>query len=85
MSDPGFGDAHRLMAEVHEHFGRTDEVKRSLDRANDCTRFRPAPDPWIDSLEDLCYEPKYLLVLGSMALTESDIDTAVNKHFARAL
>jgi len=84
-SDPRFGDAHRLMAEVHGHYNRIEEMKASLDRAADCTRFRPAPDPWIDGLEDLCYEPEYLLVLGSMALTESDIHSAVNKHFARAL
>ena len=84
-SNPRFGDAHRLMAEVHEHFDRIEEMKKSLDRAAGCTRFRPAPDPWIDDLKDLCYDPEQLLVLGSMALTELDIETAVNKHFARAL
>jgi tetratricopeptide (TPR) repeat protein len=84
-SDPRFGDAHRLMAEVHEHHDRTEEMKKSLDRAAKCTRFRPAPDPWVDDLENLCYDPEQLLVLGAMALTELDIETAVKKHFARAL
>jgi tetratricopeptide (TPR) repeat protein len=84
-SDPRFGDAHRLMAEIHEHHDRTEEMKKSLDRAANCTRFRPAPDPWIDDLENLCYDPEQLLVLGSMALAELDIETAVKKHFARAL
>jgi HemY protein len=85
LSDPRFGDAHRLMAEVHEHHRRLEEMKRSLAQAAKCTRFRPAPDPWIDELEDLCYDPDQLLVLGSIALTELDIETAVKKHFARAL
>jgi HemY protein len=84
-SDPSFGDAHRLMAEVHEHHNRMEKMKKSLDRAADCTRFRPAPDPWIDELQDLCYDPEQLLVLGAMALTDLDIETAVQKHFARAL
>jgi tetratricopeptide (TPR) repeat protein len=84
-SDPRFGDAHRLMAEVHEHFNRIEAMKNSLDRAAGCTRFRPAPDPWIDDLEDFCYDPEQLLVLGAMALTELDIETAVKKHFAKAL
>jgi len=84
-SNPQFGDAHRLMAQVHEHQGRIKEMETSLARAADCTRFHPAPDPWIDGLEDLCYDPEQLLVLGSMALAEEDIETAVNKHFARAL
>jgi HemY protein len=84
-SNPRFGDAHRLMAEVYDYHGRIEEMKMSLDRAADCTRFRPAPDPWIDDLEDLCYDSEQLLVLGSMALAESDIETAVKKHFAKAL
>jgi HemY protein len=84
-SDSQFGDAHRLMAQVHEQHGRIEEMKKSLDRAADCTRFRPAPDPWIDDLEDLCYDPEQLLVLGSMALAALNIDAAVKKHFARAL
>lgn len=84
-SDPRFGDAHRLMAEVYEHQARVEEMQQSLERAAGSPRFRPAPDPWIDDLENLCYDPKLLLVLGSMALSESDIATAVNKHFAKAL
>jgi HemY protein len=84
-ANPQFGDAHRLMAQVHEHKGRRAEMQTSLDRAADCTRFRPAPDPWIDGLEELCYDPEQLLVLGSMALAQEDIPTAVNKHFSRAL
>jgi len=84
-SDPQFGDAHRLMAELYEHRHRIDEMKRSLERAGQCPRFHPAPDPWVDDLQDLCYDPAQLLVLGSMALSRLDIHTAIEKHFGRAL
>jgi len=84
-SDPKFGDAHRLMAEVHGHHHRIDEMQRSLERAGQCPRFHPAPDPWVDDLQDLCYDPEQLLVLGSMALSRLDVQTAIKKHFGRAL
>lgn len=85
LSDPEFGDAHRLMAEVHQHHDRPVEMKKSLDRAGKCPRFHPAPDPWVDHLQDLCYDPEQLLVLGSMALSKPDLKTAIEKHFKRAL
>ena len=75
-TNPGFGPAHRLIASVHDHFGRQDEMKQSLDRAAQCTRFRPAPDPWIDDLNDLCYDVEQLMVLGSKAIIELDIEKA---------
>ena len=82
-TNPEFGPAHRLIASVHDHFGRYGDMKQSLDRAAQCTRFRPAPDPWIDSLNDLCYDVEQLLVLGSKAITELDIEKA-SKFFGRA-
>jgi len=81
--NPEFGPAHRLLAEVHEHFGRMEEMKASLDRAAQCTRFRPAPDPWVDALNDLCFDVEQLLVLGSKAITELDIEGA-SRFFGRA-
>ncbi|MCG6881537.1 MAG: tetratricopeptide repeat protein, partial [Deltaproteobacteria bacterium] len=81
--NPTFGAAHRLLATVHDHFGRKDEMQQSLDRAAQCTRFRPAPDPWIDSLNDLCFDVEQLLVLGSKAVTELDIENA-SRFFNRA-
>jgi HemY protein len=84
-SDSQFGDANRLMAQIHEYHGRTEEMQKSLDLATDSTRFRPASDPWIDDLEDLCYDPEQLLVLGSKALAELDMETAIKKHIAKAL
>ena len=81
--NPSFGPAHRLLATVHEHFGRLEDMKQSLERAAQCTRFRPAPDPWIDSLNDLCFDEDQLLVLGSKAITELDIENA-SCFFGRA-
>ena len=75
-ANPEFGPAHRLIASVHDHFGRQDDMKQSLDRAAQYTRFRPAPDPWIDSLNDLCYDVEQLMVLGSKAIIELDIEKA---------
>lgn len=83
--DPNFGDAHRMMATIHEHFGRLKEMKLALDRAAQCPPFRPAPDPWIDALGELCYEPDQLLVRGSKAVTGLDLDAAINKYYRRAL
>ncbi len=81
--NPDFGVAHRLLATVHEHFGEEAEMKQSLDRAAQCTRFRPAPDPWIDSLNALCFDVEQLLVLGSKAITELDIENAA-RYFNKA-
>ena len=84
-SDPGFGDAHRLLAKVHNHYGRIEESKQAIDRANQCLRFHPAPDPWIDDLMDFCYDPDLLLVLGSRALSRLDMNTALTRLYPRAL
>jgi tetratricopeptide (TPR) repeat protein len=83
--DPNFGDAHRMMATIHEHFGRLEERNLALNRAAHCPPFRPAPDPWIDALGELCYEPDQLLVRGSKAITGLDLDAAINKYYRRAL
>ncbi|MBI4767952.1 MAG: tetratricopeptide repeat protein [Deltaproteobacteria bacterium] len=83
--DPNFGDAYRLIATIHEHFGRSAEMELALERAAHCPPFRPAPDPWIDALGDLCYEPEQLLVRGAKATTGLDLDAAINKYYRRAL
>ena len=71
------------MASVHEHFGRNKSMQESLHRAAQCIRFRPAPDPWIESLDDLCCDVEQLLVLGSKAVIELDIKKA-SGFFSRA-
>ena len=84
-SDPGFGDAHRLLANVHTHFGRNEEARQALAKAAQCLRFRPAADPWLDGLMDLCYDSEQILVLGSKALAQLDMETALKKLYPRAL
>lgn len=66
-ADPSFGVAHRLMASVHEHFSRIEERDRELQIAEACGRFFPAPDPWLDDLEKLCFHSGKLLAKGYMA------------------
>ncbi len=61
-ADPGFGAAHRVSASVHGHFGRTEEQQQSLERATAAGRFLPAPDPWVDAVEEQCYKTDNLLV-----------------------
>lgn len=82
-SNPEFGAAHRLIASVHGHFGRTNARQQALDRAAKQTRFHPAPDPWLDGLSDLCFDADQLLVLGAKALTELNIEKAL-KLFTKA-
>jgi tetratricopeptide (TPR) repeat protein len=84
-SDPGFGDAHRLLADVHSHFGRNEEARQALDKAAQCLRFHPAADPWLDGLMDFCYDSEQILVLGSKALAQLDMETALKKLYPRAL
>jgi tetratricopeptide (TPR) repeat protein len=84
-SDPGFGDAHRLLSTVHEHFFRNRKAQESLKAAGRCTRFVPAADPWVDALEDLCYDTEQLLVLGEKAIAERKIKKALDKYFHRAM
>jgi len=81
--NPEFGNAHRLLASVHEHDGDEEKMRDSLDRASKCTRFRPAADPWIEDLNARCYDVDQLLVLGSKAITELDIEKA-SRFFGRA-
>jgi tetratricopeptide (TPR) repeat protein len=84
-ADPGFGDAYRLLADVHTHFGRNEEARQALAKAAQCLRFRPAADPWLDGLIDFCYDSEQILVLGSKALAQLDMETALKKLYPRAL
>lgn len=84
-SHPGFGDAYRLLAAVHDHFGRSSEALQAREQAGRCGRFQPAPDPWVDAIADLCYEPDLLLVHGSKAIARQDVKGALERFYHRAL
>jgi len=61
-TDSEFGEAHRMLAAVHEHFNRSEQSKRALERAERCGRFYPAPDPWADNLLEQSFDVDWLLV-----------------------
>ncbi|MFQ5790760.1 MAG: tetratricopeptide repeat protein [Acidobacteriota bacterium] len=60
--DPDFGAAHRMLASIHEHFGRGGQMQEALAQADRSGRFYPAPDPWTDGLLALCFDTDWLLV-----------------------
>lgn len=82
---PDFGDAHRLLAAVYTHYGKTEASRKALTRADQCLRFHPAPDPWMEQLTDFCYDPDLLLVLGSRALAQLNMEKVLGKLYPRAL
>jgi tetratricopeptide (TPR) repeat protein len=58
--DRNFGVAYRLLANVHEHFGRTKKMKQCLAQVGKY-RFAEASDPWVDSLVLLCFDDSELI------------------------
>jgi HemY protein len=63
---PGFAPSRNLYAEMLETAGETAAAKQQRIAAAGTTRFREADDPWIEALNDSCYDPKRLLVLGTI-------------------
>lgn len=61
------GTAYRLLATVYEHLGKEAEKRQSLLRADTLGRFVASPDPWVDSLDQLCYHTEKLLTRGFAA------------------
>lgn len=65
-SNPDFASLHRMMALVHEHFGRTDQMQKSLAHPKPKGwHFYEAPDPLLDELVDLCYDAQGILVYAA--------------------
>ncbi len=60
-TDPLFAAGHRMLATVHEHFGRHEQSQKALARADEAGRFYPAPDPWVDGLFEQCFDVDWLL------------------------
>ena len=77
QSDPGFGAGHRLLATVYRKMGRTQAADLARARADRCSRFRAAPDPWMDQLDDLCYDPDYLCIRADTARRTRDTARAI--------
>ena len=58
---PEFGPAHRLLAAVHDHFGRPTAAAAARRRADELGRYRAAPDPWVDELIVQSFDVEWLL------------------------
>ena len=76
-ADPSFGAGHRLLATVYRKTGRDDAADLAQARANKCSRFAAAPDPWMQPLDDLCFDPDYLCVRADTFLRTGDRDRAL--------
>ena len=63
---PEFSTAHNLYAEMLTEDG--DRARASLQRllGRETTRFRQAEDPWLDGLQDRCFDFERLCVLASI-------------------
>jgi tetratricopeptide (TPR) repeat protein len=64
---PKFSAAHNLYAELEAATGHEDlaDLHRWLGR--EAGRFREADDPWMDEVNAVCYDPKRLCLLGTIA------------------
>ena len=82
-SNPAFGAAHRLLASVHKHFGRTKMMTESLKKAG-IMRFPVAPDPWSEEVDFLSYDARKMLTLGHKALQMNYFRLA-RRFFRRSL
>jgi len=71
---PQFAALHRLLATVHEHYGRTTAGGVSRQRANELGRFYAAPDPWVDGLIAQSFDVDWLLLnVSRYALLDADL------------
>lgn len=61
-----FQPALNLYAEMLANRGDRAAAARQRLRAAESTRFRQAPDPWMEAMHDSCYDPKLLAVLGTI-------------------
>jgi HemY protein len=64
---PDFSTAHNLYAEMLSADGQADAAFRQRNLGREAGRFREAPDPWLEELQQWCYDPKRLALLGTAA------------------
>jgi tetratricopeptide (TPR) repeat protein len=73
--DPQFKSAYRLLATISDHFGRTDEAEIFRERAG-IERFAEAPDPWVEELAAVCFDPKELMRLANVSFQTNRYERA---------
>lgn len=66
-----------VLASVFERLGDDDAAASARARASQAGRFREAPDPWVDSLVDECYDVYRLQVAAATAKQTGDADAAI--------
>ena len=66
QADPQFKPAYRMLATVYDHFGNPEESEILREKAG-LERFAEAPDPWIEELAALCFDPRELMRLANVA------------------
>lgn len=76
--NPRFGAGYRLIATLHERAGRRADADAAHARAERCTRYRTAPDPWVDELDALCADPGQLLIRADICKNGQDFDRALS-------
>jgi tetratricopeptide (TPR) repeat protein len=79
----GFETVYRLLASVHEHFGRETQRRAALARADRSRPFAPAPDPWVDELMDQSFDVDALLLRVSR-WSEAGRTVLAQRAFERA-
>jgi tetratricopeptide (TPR) repeat protein len=82
-SHPEFGAAHRMLATVHEHYGRLEEMGRSRDRSG-IYRTGEVVDPWMEELDALYCDSDELMRLADSEL-QAQRYTRAYRLFKQAL
>ncbi|HVU22475.1 MAG TPA: tetratricopeptide repeat protein [Opitutus sp.] len=75
---PGFSTAHNLYAEMLAADGEADEAFRQRNLGREAGRYREAEDPWLETLDASCYDPKRLTLLGTTAYQTNRGDRGVS-------
>lgn len=65
--DPSFGAAYRLLGVIAEEKGDAERAEMLRAQARMRGRFRAMADAWAERLDDLCYDPLYLIVRSETA------------------
>jgi tetratricopeptide (TPR) repeat protein len=73
---PTFSSAHNLYADMLATAGDTAGAGRQRWLGRETGRFREAPDPWLDSLMDWCYDYERLCALGTLEFQTLHSDRA---------
>ena len=81
---PDFPTAHNIYAEMLAADGDTEKATRERWLGRETGRFREAEDPWIDELNDGCYDFDRLCVLGAIESQGRRYDRA-RAFFERAI